>query len=664
MFWPIHKLGCYATALALLLAPKVAAQPRQIQTVLWDFSLEPTPARRGEMITVHLSASPRGQWYIYSHTLVKGKGPHPTDFRFDLPAGLQLLGTIEAPTPKKKFDKGFEMEVEYYREPVVFRQRILIGDDATTGQLQIKGTVHFQSCDDTRCMLPKDLPFGIALTVENGPARGAYRAPASSAIARATTETATSEQPTSPPLVGEGKGAPGPISPTPSAVEKAIQSGLLAFLLLAIVQGFLALTTPCVYPMIPITVSFFLKQGEREGRRPVLLATSYAASIIVTFTSVGLLLTLVYGPAGTTRLATSPIANLVLALFFIAFALSLFGLYEIQVPAAIQNYFSSKGRSGGYSGTVFMGVAFTLASLACTAPFIGALLGLAATGKWFWPLVGMLAFSFAFSLPFFLLALFPQFLARMPKSGGWLNSVKVVMGFLVLAVSLKFLANADVVWNWQVFTRPVILASWTMLAAFAGFYLLGIIRLPHDTPLEHVGIRRMLLSMAFLVLGLYLGAGLFGHKISGTLDAFLPADVDEASGTALGAGRGPSLLWIEDFGQALGEAKAANKPILIDFTGVTCTNCKWMERNIFARREVAQSLSRFVLARLHTDTGPNWRENEKMQFERFGTVTLPFYAIVSPEGRELGRFDGLTRDPARFMVFLDAGISKFETGGN
>lgn len=636
-----------AAILALLAGAAVAAQQ---ETVLWDFSLDPTTARRGEVVTIRLSAEPQEPWYFYAHTL-KAAGPTPTRFQFDLPAGLRTVGTIEAPAPAKKFDQGFQAEVEYYHDPVVFQQRVLIGDAATKGEVHIRGTVRFQSCNDTSCLPPKDVPFDLALTVESGPAREQFRAPAAMSAA-------VSEKPTSASLSTSAPTQAGQFSAASQGISQAMQSGFFAFLLLAILQGFLALTTPCVYPMIPITVSFFLKQGEREGRRPVWLATTYAVSIIVTFTSVGLLLALVYGPTGAARLGTSPVANLILGLFFIAFALSLFGLFEIQVPASLQSYLAAKGRSGGYAGTVFMGMAFTLASLACTAPFIGALLGLAAGGQWFWPLVGMLGFSFAFALPFFVLALFPQFLARMPKSGGWLNSVKVVMGFIVLAVSLKFLANADAVWNWQLLTRPVILASWTMIATFTGLYLLGLIRLPHDSPLEQIGVGRMLLSLVFLVFGLYLAAGLFGRKIAGNLDAFLPADVGQAVSLS-----GSSPQWLSDYSQALQRAKAERRPILIDFTGITCTNCKWMDRNIFARGDVARAMGRFVLVQLYTDSGPNRRENEQMQVKRFGTAALPFYAIMSPDDGELARLAGLTRDPARFMAFLDEGSARFAAAG-
>ncbi|KPL09393.1 hypothetical protein AMJ85_06685, partial [candidate division BRC1 bacterium SM23_51] len=513
-----------------------------------------------------------------------------------------------------------------------------------------------QVCSETSCLPPKTLPFDLELTVEEGAARENYRAPAG---ILASTEQPSPAPP--PPAAGDEARA---VSPTAQALGGALRAGFFAFLFFAIVQGFLALLTPCVYPMIPITVSFFIKQGEQERRRPFMLASTYALSIIVTFTLVGLLVTAVYGPAGVSRLGTHPVANLFLALLFIVFALSLFGLYEIRVPASLQSYFASKGRGGGYGGTMFMGVAFTLASLACTAPFIGALLGLAAAGEWFWPLVGMLGFAFAFSLPFFFLALFPQFLARMPKSGGWLNSVKVVIGFLILGASLKFLSNTDVVWNWGAFTRPVVLASWSMMAVFTGLYLLGKIPLPHDSPLQQIGVLRMLLSLAFLTFGLYLATGLFGATISGAIDAFLPASVVSTSGGPQRVVGGSSLEWLEDYDRALERARAQRKPILIDFTGYTCTNCHWMERNILARGDVERVLKRFVLVRLYTDGGPNRDENQRMQMERFGTPALPLYVITSPQDRELARLEGLTRNPARYLAFLDEGLARFAAVAN
>ncbi len=648
-----HRLAVIVLFLVL-----TGAAGAQDKAVLWEYSLEPAAARSGEIVSLRISATPQANWYFYAHTNSAG-GPTPFQLRLDLPPGLSAVGDLEAPPPKRKFDPGFQIEVDYYPDPVVFRQQILVGSDAAVGTLQIQGSVRYQSCNDVSCLPPRETPFELALTVEAGPARAEFQTATPSA--RTLTTPASPSMLSTSSLSSTVSASSIPAVPASRTIENAIQSGLLAFLLLSLLQGFLALATPCVYPMIPITVSFFLKQGEREGRRPVLLATVYALTIILTFTAVGLVLAAIYGPAGTSRLGASPVANLILAVFFVALALSLFGLFEIQVPASVQSYLFAKGRSGGYTGTVFMGAAFTLASLACTAPFIGALLGLAAGGEWFWPAVGMLAFSFAFALPFFALALFPQWLARMPKSGGWLNSVKVVMGFIVLAVAVKFISNADAVWQWGLLTREAVLAAWTTMAFFAAVYLLGAIRLPYDSPVEHIGVGRMLLAMVFAASALYLAAGLFGGRIAGMLDAFLPAP-DTAVLRAGSPAEAASLLWIENYSEALARAKAENKPVFVDFTGITCTNCKWMERNIFVHSEVHRRLNAFVLARLWTDTGPDWEANQKMQVERFGTAALPFYVIMSPDDRELARSAGATRDPAKFSAFLDEGLERHRKG--
>lgn len=637
------SIGAFAQAGSALSifsgGPDAAARASRIE---WDFSIEPNVARRGEVVTFRAHASLQESWYIYSHTLEPG-GPQATKFKFDLPEGLAVHGGIDAPKPKVKFDKGFEMDIEYYPGEVQFEQKLIIAGDAPLGELAVAGSVRFQICNDTTCLPPRPETFAPTVTIEDGPARAAYLAPATPALPEPT-ETRVSPTAGQTATVAASGG-----------IDDVLKAGFFIFLFTAIANGLLALLTPCVYPMIPITVSFFLKQGEKEGRRPLALASTYAVSIIVTFTAIGLLAAIVYGPGGVTKLAGSWSANLFLAVVFVAFALSLFGLYEIQVPVSVQNWFSRKGQSGGYGGTVFMGVAFALASFACTAPFIGALLALAAGGDWFWPLVGMLGFSFAFAMPFFLLALFPQFLARMPRSGGWLNSVKVVMGFLILAASFKFLGNVDQVLGWGVFTRDIVLAAWVMTAVFAGFYLLGKIQLSHDTPLERIGVGRMLLSLSFLTLGLYLSVGLFGGRISGTLEAYLPPPSESVAAAQVAARGEPAIEWIDDYDKALEVARAEKKPLFVDFSGRTCTNCHLMERTILARTDVRKALKRFVPVRLLTDVEEKWSE---MQVKRFGTAALPFYAIISPEDSPVARFEGLTRDHEEFLTFLGKGLTR------
>lgn len=271
----------------------------------------------------------------------------------------------------------------------------------------------------------------------------------------------------------------------------------------------------------------------------------------------------------------------------------------------------------------------------------------------------MIVFSAAFAFPFFFLALFPQYLAKMPKSGGWLNSVKVVMGFLELAAAFKFLSNTDLVWGWGFFSHNAVLAVWAVLMLLVGFYLLGKIQLPHDSPLVSVSVPRLMLSAAFLTFGLYLTSGLFGQRIHGIIYAYLPPIVEADTGAVStnGNSMAEDFKWYRDLEKGLSEAKVTSKPVFIDFTGYTCTNCRWMEANIFTKREVKDRFNEMILVQLYTDGGPNHRENQEYEIERFGTAALPFYVIISPNDEIITTFPGMTRDLNNFLDFLDEGLA-------
>jgi len=303
-----------------------------------------------------------------------------------------------------------------------------------------------------------------------------------------------------------------------------------------------------------------------------------------------------------------------------------------------------------------MAVTFTLTSFTCTVQFVGLLLVAASQGQWFWPILGMIIFSSAFALPFFFLAYFPQYLARMPKSGGWLNSVKVVMGFLEMAAAFKFFSNTDLVWNWQLFTHTTVLAVWTIIMFFTGFYLLGKIQLPHDSKVETVSVPRMLLSIFFLTFALYLGTGLFGRPIHGLIYSYLPPKLTEEVGLISDVNGGNEHKWFTNLDEAFVEANIQGRNIFVDFTGYTCTNCRWMESNIFTKDEVKKRFDQFILVRLYTDGGEGYREKQQYEIDRFGTAALPYYVILSPEDDVLGKFPGLTRNLDEFLAFLDKGI--------
>jgi len=412
------------------------------------------------------------------------------------------------------------------------------------------------------------------------------------------------------------------------------------YLWLAVTAGAVSLLTPCVFPMIPITVSYFTNQAT-SGIRSALI---FAGAIIGSFTALGVLLALAFGATGVQRFAANPYVNLLLAALFVAFALNLFGVYQIAVPSraltALDSAARDKESSGSHvAGAMLMGLTFALTSFTCTAPFIGTVLVTAATGAWREPALGMLAYSTVFALPFFVLALIPQWASRLPKAGRWLESIKVVMGFLELAAALKFISNADLVWHWGIFTRDVVLALWVALAGLMAAYFVA------SGPGT---VARLAGAAASLGVGIWLATGLVGRSL-GERESFLPPPASQRDSYVM------SLNWhLNDLPGAMAVAKQQTKPVFIDFTGYTCTNCRWMEANVFARSDVKAQLNQFALARLFTDgDGPVYETQQAYQERTFNTVALPLYAVLAPDGHTIATLPGLTRDPAVFLAFLE-----------
>jgi thiol:disulfide interchange protein DsbD len=405
---------------------------------------------------------------------------------------------------------------------------------------------------------------------------------------------------------------------------------------LAVTAGAVSLLTPCVFPMIPITVSYFTNHAS-SGIRSALI---FAGAIVGSFTALGLILALLFGATGVQRFAANPYLNILLAGLFVAFALNLFGVYQIAVPSRALTALDTAARSQTpVAGAMLMGLTFALTSFTCTAPFVGTVLVTAATGAWREPAIGMLAYSTVFALPFFVLALIPQWAARLPRAGRWLVSVKVVMGFLELAAALKFVSNADLVWHWGIFNRDVVLALWVALAGLMAAYLVA--SGPGSIP-------RLATAAAALGVGIWLATGLVGRSL-GELESFLPPRASQRDSYVM------NLNWhVNDLPGAIALAKQSSKPVFIDFTGYTCTNCRWMEANVFARTEVKAELNRFALARLFTDgEGPMYENQQAYQEKTFNTVALPLYAVLAPDGHTIATLPGLTRDPAVFLAFLE-----------
>ena len=556
-------------------------------------------------------------WHIYAVN-EKIEGPIATFIDVAGSGIIKSVGKTREPTPIKKYDSGFQKDTYFHEGIVVFETPIELDPLIIPGSNTLNASILYQACNASLCLPPKS-------------------------------ETAS--------------------------LDFEISTGFGSFFLLSISMGLLALLTPCVFPMIPITISYFTKQGEIEGRNPVKQASVYSAGIIATYTVLGLLLAVTLGASGANQLAASPWVNLFIGGLFIYFALSLFGMYEIELPSALRQFTLKQEGRGGYVGTLFMALTFTLTSFTCTVQFVGLLLVRAVQGDWFWPALGMLIFSAAFALPFFFLALFPQYMARMPKSGGWLNSVKVVMGFLELAAAFKFLSNTDLVWQWNIFTRPVVLTVWVVIVFLTGLYILGKIRLPHDTPLETIGVPRLILSIILLTFSIYMARGIIGQPIHGLIDSYLPPKIQGGMVAAptFGARGGGTVLnesiseldvssahngWIRDYDEGVKVAEELGKPIFLNFTGITCTNCRWMETNMFTEPEVVELFDNFVLIELFTDMGPRSKEWQKMEEQRFGTVALPYYVILSSDGQEeIASFAGMTPNLQQFVRFLNRGLN-------
>ena len=459
-----------------------------------------------------------------------------------------------------------------------------------------------------------------------------------------------------------------------------------AFFWLAISAGAFALVTPCVFPMIPITASYFAKHGANSRQVAVKNAVLFGGGIIGTFTLVGLATSVLVGAAGMSRFAASPWVNLAIAAMFIAFAFNFFGFYEIRIPSGVLTRLDRVTRdrtSSGGVGAVLMGATFAVTTFTCTAPFVGTLLVLASQGQWQQPVVGLLLFSTTFAVPFFFLALAPTVLAKLPRSGGWLNSVKIVIGLVELGAALKFVSNADLVLGWGIFSRQVVLVSWAVLCGVIALYLLGK-HLPvgfaragasadaTPTPTGATPARATILAWlphpiaaslaaGFTVFGIWLGLGLDGRPL-GEVEPFLPPRFEDTPAGALAmAQRGEEregLHWYQnDLDGALAAAREGGNRVFIDFTGYTCTNCRWMESNMFTIPEVAEQLERFVLARLFTDGEGEVYENQMdYQRETFGTIALPLYAVLDGEGNTISTFLGLTRDRKEFLEFLRAAL--------
>jgi len=592
--------------------------------------LEPeASAPAGSILGVDVQADIAPGWHLYALDIPAG-GPIATSFVVIEDEVFSSGGEAVQPEPVSWFDENFNMDTNYFEGTAVFTVPVRIAESALPGDYELRLQVEFMLCNDSTCLPPQKNDLAVLVTVSEGEGKA--------------------EDDWAPVASGEDR-------PAQSSMEE-LPSGTLAYIWLAMTMGALALLTPCVFPMIPITVSFFTKRETASRGRSIFEAGVYSLGIIATFTVIGFLLTFMFGAGGINKLASSPWVNTFIAAVFVLFALSLFGVVELALPDKWLNAINRKSTSSrGLTGIILMALTFTLTSFTCTVPFIGTVMVAALQGNAGWALLGVISFAVVFSLPFFLLALFPSWLQSLPRSGNWMNSVKVVMGFLELAAAMKFISNVDLVYQWGFLTRPVFISVWLAIALVTSVYLMGFFRFPHESSSESTGALRVIFAVFFIAVTAFLFRGLLGFPL-GELDAFLPprdygqAAVMEFQGDRSETASGEQ--WLDNFAEGLVAAKQQNKPIFLDFTGYTCTNCRWMEANIFPRREVRELLDRFVLVRLYTDgSGEEHAQNQRMESDRFGTIALPFYAVVSKDDEIIRTFPGLTRNPQEFIKFLE-----------
>jgi thiol:disulfide interchange protein len=603
--------------------------------------------RPGSKVWLEFKATVQPGWHLYSPTTPPG-GPVATVLALSTNPAVTSTHTYR-PQPVRKLDPNFGIDTETYAGEAV----VLIEADTKPdqqGKSTLDATALYQACSDVKCLRPVKKTASTTITWDRAasPSPNFAIPPGYAEVSAVPVKSAASQA--SPP----GTAAP-VATPKTNTGALSTQQDLLPFLFTAFAFGLAALFTPCVFPMIPITVSFFINQSsetEQGGRSaPWSQAVVFCLGIIVLFTGLGFAVTAITGPFGVVQLGSSPWVNGFIATVFFVFGLSLLGAFELRLPSGLLTKLDRASQAGGYAGTLLMGLTFALTSFACIGPIVGPLLVASVQSKGLQPVLGMAAFATGLALPFFFLALFPSYLKKLPRSGGWMARVKVVLGFVVLAAMFKYLSNVDLVFQTHWLTRERFLAAWIVLFAMAGVYLLGFLKLEGMTKDEPLGVGRALGGAAFLIFALSLVPGLFGARL-GELDAYIP----EPSGGVFGASTQQSSqakTFKNDLNGAIAAARDGNKLVLINFTGYACTNCHWMKANIFPRPEIQSALTSLVVVDLYTDgTDAESQKNADLEDKKFNTASIPFYAIIDTNQNVVATFPQLTRNPNEFLSFL------------
>ena len=666
----------------------LAVQAQILTPVKWNIKLEDSESAEKTLI---FSAKLDAGWHLYDMNLPEG-GPISTSFSFENLKGAKTIGTpVASKEATTVFDEQFQMELRWFAGEVSFRQKIEVTDPK---HLQVGGYVEYMACNDENCLPPEQEEFAFSakdINVEKTLAALAPKedsiqeVPQDTRIAETTpadeTSSATPEYvPEKEPQVYQSEDLWKPVIEELKAFGdttiSATDTSWLFIFFAGFAGGLIALLTPCVWPMIPMTVSFFLKRT-KDRKKAIRDAITYGLSIIVIYLVLGLLITGIFGASALNDLSTNAIFNIIFFLLLVLFAVSFFGAFELVLPASWTNKLDSKADSTtGIISIFFMSFTLVLVSFSCTGPIIGTLLVQAATmGAAIGPAVGMFGFALALSIPFSLFAIFPNLLQSMPKSGGWLNSVKVVLGFLELALALKFLSVADLAYGWRLLDRETFLVLWIVIFALLGFYLLGKLKFSHDSDLKYISVPRLFMAIISFAFSIYMIPGLWGAPLK-AISAFAPplytqdfSLYDDEVHAAF-----------DDYEAGMAYAKQHNKPVMIDFSGYGCVNCRKMEASVWTDSRVKDILENdYVLITLMVDDKTKLpepiriQENGKtrtlrtigdkwsyLQRSKFGANAQPFYILLDNEGKPLAPSYAFDEDVSKYIQFLEKGLEEFK----
>jgi len=651
--------------LLIAIAGAFTAAAQTLQPVTWSVTTESTSRTEA---TVVLHAKVEKGWHLYGLTL-PDDGPNATQITFQLPEGIKTDGPLTPSVqPVEKFDPIFSLNLSWWDTDVNFTQKLILTDSRSH-----KGSVKimFQGCNDQTCISPQRLTLDFQ--VGSGPA-------AADEAADSTAEPEETAVPSIADKAVENSTAdwwePVDITADMAGAQDIAPSSWWKIFLWGFGGGLLALLTPCVWPMIPMTVSFFLKKSKSRSRA-ITDAVTYGLSIIVIYLTLGLAITGICGASTLNELATNAWFNMAFFLLLVIFGISFLGGFDIKLPSRWSNTVDSKAEStSGLVSIFFMAFTLALVSFSCTGPIIGTLLVEAVTqGNFVGPAIGMGGFALALALPFTLFALFPSWLKEMPRSGGWLNSVKVVLGFLELALSLKFLSVADLAYGWGILDREVFVSLWVVIFALLGVYLLGKIRFSHDSPLETVSLPRFFLSLASFSFAIYLIPGLWGAPLKG-VSAFVPPLYTQDFSLYTGG----QFEEFDDYDAGMAYAAEHNRPVLIDFSGYGCVNCRKMEAAVFDTPRVEEVIKEnFVLIKLMVDdkaklsTPITVKENNRtetletvgekwsyLQRHKFQSNSQPYYIILDNEGAALTAPTFYDENITKFVEWLETGMKNYQ----